>query len=254
MQILTKGRTGSITCLSFSRSHETRHTGISFYQFHSRFLQSIWKAPLFDKIAGKIQGASSQDSYLSGVGRHLRREHGPAAGSPPGQGYWDLPSGIQGEKHIIIDLKQQKVFYYVGATLVGVSPMSSGKEGFGTPRGTYKIIQKDANYKSARTAFCAANPPVPSSTGTITPGPAARPQEPTSTPPPCPTGCGLRAATACTWALSPDTRSATVACVSRQTWPRRSLNTHLSEPRSPSASPSRRLPARREKKALFRLP
>ena len=26
--------------------------------------------------------------------------------------------------------------------------MSSGKEGFGTPRGTYKIIQKDANYKS----------------------------------------------------------------------------------------------------------
>lgn len=50
-----------------------------------------------------------------------------------GQGYWDLPSGIQGEKHIIIDLKQQKVFYYVGATLVGVSPMSSGKEGFGTP-------------------------------------------------------------------------------------------------------------------------
>ena len=54
----------------------------------------------------------------------------------------------QGEKHIIIDLKQQKVFYYVGTTLVGVSPMSSGKEGYGTPRGTYKIIQKDANYKS----------------------------------------------------------------------------------------------------------
>lgn len=65
-----------------------------------------------------------------------------------GQGYWDLPAGTQGEKHIIIDLKQQKVFYYVGTTLVGVSPMSSGKEGYGTPRGTYKIIQKDANYKS----------------------------------------------------------------------------------------------------------
>ena len=26
--------------------------------------------------------------------------------------------------------------------------MSSGKEGYGTPKGTYKIIQKDANYKS----------------------------------------------------------------------------------------------------------
>ncbi|MBP9526189.1 MAG: L,D-transpeptidase, partial [Akkermansia sp.] len=106
------------------------------------------RPPLFDKIAGKIQGASSQDSYLSGVGA----TSGVNTDLPPearlGQGYWDLPSGIQGEKHIIIDLKQQKVFYYVGATLVGVSPMSSGKEGFGTPRGTYKIIQKDANYKS----------------------------------------------------------------------------------------------------------
>mgnify|MGYP002964022306 FL=1 len=106
------------------------------------------RPPLFDKIAGKIQGASGQDSYLSGVGA----TSGVNTDLPPearlGQGYWDLPSGIQGEKHIIIDLKQQKVFYYVGATLVGVSPMSSGKEGFGTPKGTYKIIQKDANYKS----------------------------------------------------------------------------------------------------------
>ena len=37
------------------------------------------------------------------------------------RGYWDLPAGTQGEKHIIIDLKQQKVFYYVGTTLVGLS-------------------------------------------------------------------------------------------------------------------------------------
>mgnify|MGYP001103131873 CR=1 FL=1 len=207
------------------------------------------RPPLFDKIAGKIQGASGQDSYLSGVGA----TSGVNTDLPPearlGQGYWDLPSGIQGEKHIIIDLKQQKVFYYVGATLVGVSPMSSGKEGFGTPKGTYKIIQKDANYKSGTYGVLRSK-----STGAVVNGDynaRARPQEPTSTPPPCPTGCGLRAATACTWALSPDTRSATVACVSRQTWPRRSLNTHLSEPRSPSASPSRRLPARREKKGLL---
>ncbi|MFG6362177.1 MAG: L,D-transpeptidase [Akkermansia muciniphila] len=109
---------------------------------------SYERPPLFDQIAGKIQGMSGRDDYLSGVGT----TSGVNTDLPPearlGQGYWDLPAGTQGEKHIIIDLKQQKVFYYVGTTLVGVSPMSSGKEGYGTPRGTYKIIQKDANYKS----------------------------------------------------------------------------------------------------------
>ena len=107
---------------------------------------SYERPPLFDQITGKIQGMSGRDDYLSGVGA----TSGVNTDLPPearlGQGYWDLPAGTQGEKHIIIDLKQQKVFYYVGTTLVGVSPMSSGKEGYGTPRGTYKIIQKDANY------------------------------------------------------------------------------------------------------------
>lgn len=79
-----------------------------------------------------------------------------------GQGYWDKPAGIQGEPHIIIDLKQQKVFYYVGATLVGISPMSSGKEGYGTPKGTYKIIQKDANYKSGTYGVLRSRRPGPS--------------------------------------------------------------------------------------------
>ena len=103
---------------------------------------------LFDQISRKIQGISGRDNYLSGVGA----ASGVNTNLPPearlGQGYWDLPAGIRGEKHIVIDLKRQKVFYYVGSTLVGISPMSSGKEGYGTPRGTYKITQKNANYKS----------------------------------------------------------------------------------------------------------
>lgn len=106
------------------------------------------RPPLIDKIADQVRGSVHQDNYLSGVGS----TSGVNTDLPPearlGQGYWDMPANIQGEKHIIIDLKQQKVFYYVGSTLVGLSPMSSGKEGYDTPRGTYKIIQKDANYKS----------------------------------------------------------------------------------------------------------
>lgn len=40
--------------------------------------------------------------------------------------------------------------------------MSSGKEGYGTPKGTYKIIQKDANYNPAPTGCCAAGRREPS--------------------------------------------------------------------------------------------
>ena len=74
---------------------------------------SYERPPLFDQITGKIQGMSGRDDYLSGVGA----TSGVNTDLPPearlGQGYWDLPAGTQGEKHIIIDLKQQKVFYYV---------------------------------------------------------------------------------------------------------------------------------------------
>ncbi len=103
----------------------------------------------FDRISDAFKsGPSSKGGYLAGVGD----QSGVNTAIPPearlGQGFWDKPDGITGERHIIIDLQKQKVFYYIGKTLVGTSPMSSGKEGYGTPKGTYKIIQKDANYKS----------------------------------------------------------------------------------------------------------
>lgn len=65
-----------------------------------------------------------------------------------GDGYWDPPANAKGERCIVLDLCKQKIFYYIGTQLVGISPMSSGKEGFGTPKGEYKIIQKEIDYKS----------------------------------------------------------------------------------------------------------
>ena len=194
---------------------------------------SYERPPLFDQITGKIQGMSGRDDYLSGVGA----TSGVNTDLPPearlGQGYWDLPAGTQGEKHIIIDLKQQKVFYYVGTTLVGVSPMSSGKEGYGTPRGTYKIIQKDANYKSGTYGVLRSK-----STGAVVNGDynARAGGAPAGTyfdPAPMPYWMRI---TACMWVLSPDIRSATAACACQRTWPRHSLNTPPSAPRSPSVS------------------
>ena len=61
--------------------------------------------------------------------------------------YWD-GDGVQGQAAIIIDLSDQKASFYKGSKLVGVSAISSGREGFGTPTGSYKITQKNPNHVS----------------------------------------------------------------------------------------------------------
>jgi hypothetical protein len=61
--------------------------------------------------------------------------------------YWD-GDGIEGAPSIVIDLSEQTASFYKGSKLVGVSAVSSGREGFATPTGTYKIIQKKEDHRS----------------------------------------------------------------------------------------------------------
>jgi L,D-transpeptidase catalytic domain len=61
--------------------------------------------------------------------------------------YWD-DSGISGAPLIVINLAKQTASFYKGEKLVGVSAISSGREGFDTPSGNYKIMQKDLNHAS----------------------------------------------------------------------------------------------------------
>ena len=64
-------------------------------------------------------------------------------------GYWDAPSGLTGEHLIVVDTELQQAKYYIGGKQVGISAISSGKAGHGTPRGTFSIISKDINHKSS---------------------------------------------------------------------------------------------------------
>jgi hypothetical protein len=61
--------------------------------------------------------------------------------------YWD-GDGVQGEPSIVIDLSDQKASFYKSSKLVGVSAISSGRDGYGTPTGSYKITQKNPNHVS----------------------------------------------------------------------------------------------------------
>lgn len=160
---------------------------------------SYERPPLFDQITGKIQGMSGRDDYLSGVGA----TSGVNTDLPPearlGQGYWDLPAGTQGKSTSSLTSSSRKSSTTWEPRSWAFPPCLPARKVTALPGEHTKSSRKTPTTNPAHTAFCAANPPEPSSTGITTPGLAERRQEPTSTPPPCPTGCGLREATACMW-------------------------------------------------------
>jgi lipoprotein-anchoring transpeptidase ErfK/SrfK len=51
-------------------------------------------------------------------------------------------------KKIVVDLSRQTATLYRGNTVIGVSKVSTGREGHDTPPGRYKVIQKDADHRS----------------------------------------------------------------------------------------------------------
>lgn len=61
--------------------------------------------------------------------------------------YWD-GDHVSGPPSIRIDLGEQRAYFYKGGELVGISVISSGREGFGTTTGNFKIIQKSRHHKS----------------------------------------------------------------------------------------------------------
>src|SRR6266498_1465230 len=74
---------------------------------------------------------------------------GFAAGYPPGspRGWWD-DEGVSGSSKIVVDIGEQKAYFYKGKRLVGETTVSTGKPGFSTPPGHYTVVSKDASHVS----------------------------------------------------------------------------------------------------------
>lgn len=83
--------------------------------------------------------------YLGPGGSVITRQ--TQAAKPQEEGYWH-GDGVPGAPSIVIDLGRQEAFFYKSGKLVGLSPISSGREGYNTPTGRYSIIQKDKNHLS----------------------------------------------------------------------------------------------------------
>lgn len=81
--------------------------------------------------------------YLAGF-----QQPGAIPGQPRPQGYWD-DSGVTGPARIRISLNDQRAYFYKGETLVGVSPISTGTDGHTTPRGSFRVAEKDIDHVSS---------------------------------------------------------------------------------------------------------
>jgi lipoprotein-anchoring transpeptidase ErfK/SrfK len=90
-------------------------------------------------------GYSRATEYLGGYhGRAVPRQ----APSFDTVSYWD-GDGASGKPSILISLSEQRAYFYKDEDLVGVSTISTGREGFSTRTGRFKIIQKSRDHKSS---------------------------------------------------------------------------------------------------------
>ncbi len=98
---------------------------------------------------GDPRWARGDTQYLGGIARRDGADAGgPArAETTDSVSFWD-GDGVKGPSRIEIRIGEQRAYFYKGDLLVGVSAISSGREGHDTPVGGYKITQKDKDHRS----------------------------------------------------------------------------------------------------------
>lgn len=72
-----------------------------------------------------------------------------AAALQPKPEYWN-DAGVSGAPKIVVSLGDQRAYFYKGKTLVGESVVSTGKKGFSTPPGQYRVVWKNKDHISTR--------------------------------------------------------------------------------------------------------
>lgn len=87
-----------------------------------------------------------QTQYLGGIYGDQ-----PVAATAPTDSvsYWD-GEGVSGKPSIKISIGEQRAYFFKDSKLVGISQLSTGREGLDTPMGTYKVTQKDIDHSSSR--------------------------------------------------------------------------------------------------------
>ncbi len=104
---------------------------------------------LFGILALLMTGCA-EDPRFSTDTQYLGGDYSAATARPPfdNVSYWD-GDGIGGKPSIKISLREQRAYFYKNGLLVGISQLSTGREGLNTPHGRFSVIQKDINHVSS---------------------------------------------------------------------------------------------------------
>jgi lipoprotein-anchoring transpeptidase ErfK/SrfK len=110
-----------------------------------RYLQAILSFGVVLLVTG-----CGEDPRYSASTQYLGGTYGGAEGGPPRDtvSYWDGDSS-NGSPSIKISLGEQRAYFYKGGVLVGISQLSTGREGKNTSPGKYRIIGKDVDHASS---------------------------------------------------------------------------------------------------------
>jgi lipoprotein-anchoring transpeptidase ErfK/SrfK len=111
-----------------------------------------WVCLVTAALAFSLVGCGSEDARFSTETQYLGGVYGPgpvsAAAPQDNISYWD-GDGMPGKPSVKISLGDQRAYFYKSGKLVGISQLSTGREGKNTPLGTYRIIGKDPNHASS---------------------------------------------------------------------------------------------------------
>ena len=66
----------------------------------------------------------------------------------PGEFLWQPEAAPTGDVEIVVSLPLQRAYVYRGGTLIGISTVSTGREGYDTPTGSFSILQKRREHYS----------------------------------------------------------------------------------------------------------
>ena len=61
----------------------------------------------------------------------------------------NIPNRHEGRASIVVSLRAQEAYLYRGKTLVASSRISSGREGYRTPIGRFRVLRKDEDHRSS---------------------------------------------------------------------------------------------------------
>ena len=70
------------------------------------------------------------------------------APTPAPDSFWKGDE-VSGSPKLVINLDQQQITYFKGGQIVGASPISSGREGYGTRTGNFRVTEKDIDHRSS---------------------------------------------------------------------------------------------------------